>query len=157
MPARNTCRGANLTVEPSSSRPVPVPVSGVFISESWGRTIRRPIFTLTWVAPATHVSAEVGGIPENTSTTPPVKVANLSAKDADFDDTPKFEVIGTDASDFEVVARSLFLKLGTDLSTQSSYKFKIRVTSGGVSIESIEKTLKVGTFAAVVVSAPSRP
>ena len=108
--------------------------------------------TLTWAGSVTHVSAAEGRISENTSTTPNVKVASLSAENKDFFEPPTFGVAGADASKFVVVGSSLFLKAGTSLDrgTKSYYNFKVRATSGGSTIESSEKTLRV---AAAVVSA----
>ena len=108
---------------------------------------------LTWLPPVKRLSAAEGRIPGNTSTTSRVRVAKLSVMEVDFTNTQTFGVTGADASSFVLVGWNLYLKAGTDLSTQSSYKFKVIVTSGGVRIKSSTKTLTVGA----TPDAPGRP
>ena len=109
--------------------------------------------TLTWVAPVTRVSDEVGSIPVKTSTASNVKVANLEVETKD-NKFPTLGVTGADARRFVVVGSSLFWRAGKSLSTKPEYKFILLATSGIVEILSSEKTLRVGPSAP---SAPAEP
>ena len=109
--------------------------------------------TLTWVAPVTRVSDEVGSIPVKTSTASNVKVANLEVESKD-NKLPTFGVTGADARRFVIVGSSLFWRAGKSLSKKPEYKFILLATSGIVEILSSEKTLRVGPSAP---SAPAEP
>ncbi|MFM7560081.1 beta strand repeat-containing protein, partial [Cylindrospermopsis raciborskii] len=72
-------------------------------------------------------------IPENTSTSTPVKVANLSITDDIFGNNI-ISLSGSDASSFEIKGNELYLKAGTNLNynTKSSYSVILSVNDANI-------------------------
>ncbi|MEO5716923.1 MAG: SdiA-regulated domain-containing protein [Luteolibacter sp.] len=85
---------------------------------------------VTDVAPtALALSAASTTIPETTSTTLPVKMANIMVADADGVGVNTLSVSGPDAASFQIIGSGLYLKAGTALSfaTKPSYSVTVNV------------------------------
>jgi phosphodiesterase/alkaline phosphatase D-like protein len=72
-------------------------------------------------------SVKVGSLPENTSTTNHIKVAEILISD-DALGSNVIELSGADASSFEVIGTGLFLKAGTTLDFETKSAFNVIVS-----------------------------
>ncbi|MDB9309593.1 choice-of-anchor I family protein [Aphanizomenon sp. CS-733/32] len=105
------------------------------VSENGGGDIDHPQL---WVyAPSTAINQaptavvlnnKVNEIAENTSTSPAIKVADITITD-DGLGTNTLSLTGTDASSFEITNNGLFIKTGTtlDFETKTSYSVNVNV------------------------------
>jgi uncharacterized protein YjiK/phospholipase/lecithinase/hemolysin len=105
------------------------------VSENGGGDIDHPQL---WVyAPSTAINQaptavvlnnKINAIAENTSTSPAIKVADITITD-DGLGTNTLSLTGTDASSFEITNNGLFIKTGTtlDFETKTSYSVNVNV------------------------------
>lgn len=96
---------------------------------------------------AVQLDNVVTSIPENTSTTSPIKVADIVVTDDGLGKN-NLTVTGTDAAFFEITGTALYIKAGTvlDYETQTSYEVSVNVddpTLGGTPDASTSYTLMV--------------
>jgi Ca2+-binding RTX toxin-like protein len=84
-------------------------------------------------APTVALTNTITTLPENTSTTSGVKVADITITD-DALGTNTLSVTGTDNSFFEIVSNALYIKAGTvlDYETKSSYSVQVDVNDPDV-------------------------
>ncbi len=77
---------------------------------------------------AVSLTGAVTSLPENTSTTDPVKLADILVADDGLGDN-NLSLSGPDAGSFQIIGTALFLKAGTALNaaTQSSYHVTVNV------------------------------
>lgn len=86
--------------------------------------------TTTNLAPtALALSNSSSSIPENTSTSSPIKMTTIVVTDVDGVGVNDLSVSGADAADFEIIGSGLYLKTGSVLnfSTKSSYSVNVDV------------------------------
>lgn len=96
---------------------------------------------------AISLTGAVTTLPENTSTTNPVKLADIFVADDGLGDN-NLSISGPDAGSFQIIGTALFLNAGTPLSAaaQSAYEITVRVddpTVGATPDASVDYTLTI--------------
>ncbi|MEY4806364.1 MAG: hypothetical protein RLZZ206_753 [Cyanobacteriota bacterium] len=108
----------------SYSQPLTVNVSDVNEAPTAIALSLNPILEIIF----NGTSIKVGSLPENTSTTNRINVADILISD-DALGSNVIELSGADASSFEVIGTGLFLKAGTTLDFEAKSAFNVTVSA----------------------------
>lgn len=107
----------------------------------------RPVLTVDFTPPGSNqppsdITLDSTSVAENTNTTNPVVVGDLSATDSNAGDSHTFTLVagsgGSDNATFQITGKQLQFKAGTTLDheVKNSYSVRVRATdSGGLSVE----------------------
>ena len=95
---------------------------------------------------AVNLANTVASLAENTSTTAPVKVADIGIVD-DALGTNSLSLTGADASSFEIVNGALYLKAGTSLNYEAKTSYAVTVAVDDVTVGSTPDAITSFTLA----------